>query len=321
MAWNSGSGYLYFYDWAAPGGTRMVIDDDTGNVGIGVTSPDEKLVVAGNLGVQDSGNTKAYRFRTSGDALDFDFYKANMYFSAYDASNNQTVLMLLHNSRKNIGIGMTNPENFVKLTVDSGTKAEAILAIGDSTGVVAYGGNYDFYANGLGTNYGPFTGAHDAKLSDDFPHYVQSGMIVSATGETHMRMNEENHVSISSTLPTVAISKKKNDKAVLGVLVKENDLIPNHWYRPRDGERFGIVNALGEGRVWVSNVNGNIEAGDYITTSDIPGYGQRQDDDLLHSYTLGKAIETVDWDSVSETVQLNGKTYKVYLIAVVYTSG
>jgi len=82
-----------------------------------------------------------------------------------------------------------------------------------------------------------------------------------------------------------------------------------------------MVNAQGDGRAWVSNINGNIEVGDYITTSLIPGYGQRQDDDLLHSYTLGKATETVDWDSVTETVQFNGKTFKIYLIAVVYTSG
>ena len=82
-----------------------------------------------------------------------------------------------------------------------------------------------------------------------------------------------------------------------------------------------MVNALGEGRVWVTNINGKIEAGDYITTSYVPGYGQLQDDDLLHSYTLGKAIETIDWEQVTETVQHDGRTYKRYLIAVVYTSG
>jgi hypothetical protein len=70
-----------------------------------------------------------------------------------------------------------------------------------------------------------------------------------------------------------------------------------------------------------TNCNGNIENGDYITSSEIPGHGQMQDDDLLHSYTLGKAIETIDWEKVTETVQHDGKTYKAYLIAVVYTSG
>ena len=78
---------------------------------------------------------------------------------------------------------------------------------------------------------------------------------------------------------------------------------------------------MGHGRVWVTDVNGEIEAGDYITTSSIAGYGQLQDDDLIHSYTLGKAIETIDWDSVSDTVDFNGRDVKVYLIAVAYAGG
>jgi hypothetical protein len=81
------------------------------------------------------------------------------------------------------------------------------------------------------------------------------------------------------------------------------------------------VNALGDGRAWVSNMNGDLEAGDFVTTSTIPGYGQKQDDDILHSYTLGKTIESVEWDMVTETVEWNGETYKIYLIGMVYTSG
>lgn len=46
LGWNEGSSYLYFYDWFSPHGTRLVIDDTTGNVGIGTTSPDAKLDVA-----------------------------------------------------------------------------------------------------------------------------------------------------------------------------------------------------------------------------------------------------------------------------------
>ncbi len=34
----------------------------------------------------------------------------------------------------------------------------------------------------------------------------------------------------------------------------------------------------------VINSNGNIENGDYITTSNYLGYGEIQDDDLLHNY-------------------------------------
>lgn len=41
----------------------------------------------------------------------------------------------------------------------------------------------------------------------------------------------------------------------------------------------------------------------------------------MHSYTVGKAIETVDWDEVAETEEYQGRQVKIYLIAVVYTSG
>jgi hypothetical protein len=180
---------------------------------------------------------------------------------------------------------------------------------------------YDFYASGPGTDYGPFTGAHEALLDDSFPAEVKVGMIVSATGETHIRTLADGSVDISSTLPTVRLADRPEDKAVLGVLVAEIDLPGDHWYSPAAGERFASINALGEGRVWVTNINGDIEAGDAITSSAIPGYGQKQDGDFVHIYTLGKATDTVDWDTVTDTVIFNGQEYKVYLLGVVYTSG
>jgi hypothetical protein len=191
----------------------------------------------------------------------------------------------------------------------------------NSTGVWGEGVNYDFYANGPGTNYGSFTGAHDVKFAKDMAEDILPGLITSVTGRTELREGKNGSISLSSTLPTVTISKKANDKKVFGVIVSNSPLPQDHWYKVEDGERFGIVNAVGEGRVWVTNLNGNIEAGDYITTSGISGHGMLQDDDLLHSYTLGKAIETIDWDQVAETVQHDRKTYKRYLIAIVYTSG
>lgn len=191
----------------------------------------------------------------------------------------------------------------------------------NSTGVWAEGKLWDFYANGEGGNYGAFTGAHEVKLAEEMPRDIAPGMIVSATGKTEIRRDKKGDISLSSTLPTVTLSVTARDKSVLGVLVSEAPHPQEHWYEALEGERFGVVNALGEGRVWVTDQSGEIEAGDYITSSEIPGYGQRQADDLLHSYTLGKAIETIDWNQVTETVQHEGKTYRRYLLAVVYTSG
>ena len=53
-----------------------------------------------------------------------------------------------------------------------------------------------------------------------------------------------------------------------------------------------IVNSVGEGAMWICNSNGNIENGDYIQSSNHLGYGEKQDDDFLHNYTVGKA--TID---------------------------
>jgi hypothetical protein len=187
-------------------------------------------------------------------------------------------------------------------------------------GVAGWGTTFDFYADGTGTDYGPFTGAHEVKLAAAFPKEVRPGMIVSVTGETQVR-TDQGQINFSSTLPTVQLAATPNDRAVFGVIISESPLPEGHWYQSGEGERFGIVNALGDGRVWVTNLNGDIQAGDYITTSAIAGYGQKQADDLLHSYTLGKATETVDWSTVTETVTFNGQTWKAYPIAVVYTSG
>ncbi len=191
----------------------------------------------------------------------------------------------------------------------------------NGTGVYGSGGRYDFYAGGPGINYASFTGAHEVKFTEDMPEEIVPGLIVSVTGKTETRKDQNGEISISSTLPTVTLSTRARDKAVFGVIVSDGPLPEDHWYEAQEGEQFGVVNALGEGRVWVTDINGQVQAGDYITTSFVQGYGQLQDDDLLHSYTLGKAIETIDWDQVTETVQHNGKMYKRYLIAVVYTSG
>ena len=39
-----------------------------------------------------------------------------------------------------------------------------------------------------------------------------------------------------------------------------------------------------------------MESGDYITTSNIPGYGEKQDDDILHNYTVAKITMDCDFN-------------------------
>ncbi|MBN2706600.1 MAG: hypothetical protein JXR89_09185 [Deltaproteobacteria bacterium] len=191
---------------------------------------------------------------------------------------------------------------------------------GSSRGVYGSGKAYDFYAGGTGTNYGPFTGAHEVCLAFAVGE-ARPGMLVALSGKVHKRLAEDGTPALSSTLPVVSLSRKAEDEAILGVFVKEARLPEDHWYQGGKDERFGIVNALGEGLMWVCETGGDIKAGNALVSSALPGYGQRQSDNLIRTCTVGKATETVSWDQVEETVTFAGKKVKVYLLAVIYTSG
>jgi hypothetical protein len=48
--------------------------------------------------------------------------------------------------------------------------------------------------------------------------------------------------------------------------------------------------------MWVVNTGGPLESGDYITTSNVAGYGMLQDDDILHNYTVAKITMDCDFN-------------------------
>ena len=72
--------------------------------------------------------------------------------------------------------------------------------------------------------------------------------------------------------------------------------------------------SLGDGHILVTDEGGNIEIGDYICSSNIPGHGMKQDDDLLHSYTVAKATQAIDFS----TEQPGPYGYKSVLITCTY---
>jgi hypothetical protein len=76
-----------------------------------------------------------------------------------------------------------------------------------------------------------------------------------------------------------------------------------------------VVAAVGDNRsaplpgFLVCNENGPVEAGDLLCTSSTPGYLMKQDDDLVRSYTVGKALETPVFDADGKASGVYGFLY------------
>jgi hypothetical protein len=163
------------------------------------------------------------------------------------------------------------------------------------------------YINGVGVyvvEYS-FTGQHKSKSIDDtiydnIEDYV--GLICISTGEyaTYDFENETcnsgaSGITINDSMPIIDLCRKRQDKRVYGVISNKEDSDREMGYgrfvsklpSANDANRV-VVNGIGEGGIWVINTNGNLENGDYIQSSNVAGYGERQDDDLVHNYTVCK---------------------------------
>jgi Tfp pilus assembly protein PilZ len=147
---------------------------------------------------------------------------------------------------------------------------------------------------------------------------MDQGLIVSANKNMYTTLNGplligSRAIQSSESLPVVCLSSIENDPSVFGVV----DHLENGGTQ-RLQERGGmitkstkiigddrvIVNSSGEGAMWVVNTNGSLLSGDYITTSSISGYGHKQDDDILHSYTVAKITMDCDFNPEDLPIQV-----------------
>jgi hypothetical protein len=110
---------------------------------------------------------------------------------------------------------------------------------------------------------------------------------------------DKDGITIEEAIPIVQLCRVKKDKRVYGVLGSAD--------RKTNNINRLIVNSVGEGAICVCNTNGNIENGDYIQSSELLGYGEKQDDDLLHNYTVAKSV-------IDCTFELNSPYYQCYEI-------
>ena len=134
------------------------------------------------------------------------------------------------------------------------------------------------------------------------------GLIVESVGKYDSLYID--NISVDNAVPIVELCNSKKSKRVLGVISRfETDEDKRHnmdfgYIQVCDKDKNRLfINSIGEGAVWVVNTNGNFENGDYIQSSNIAGYGEKQDDDILHNYSVAKITMDCDFNNINENFE------------------
>jgi hypothetical protein len=231
-----------------------------------------------------------------------------------------------------VGIGVTNPTSPLTIQHKDNTTRTSGMRFNDydssdywSTWInnfnhlyFAFNGTDKGYILSDETGQMNFTGQHRTFIKDiPFTRAEElEGLIVSADNNKYIKMSGgievgSNAITTNESLPVVSLSTKANDKKCFGVISASEDpeersdaygsfVTP---YEKELGDTRVYINSVGEGAMWVVNTNGPLESGDYITTSNVAGYGQRQDDDVLHNYTVAKITMDCDFNPPDIPVQ------------------
>ena len=325
----------------------LVVDGQNNRVGILTHSPDYALDVAGNMGVNEyiyhNGDSNTYLrfqdddinlncggksmvkmseqpsaqdvvtinngnndvdFKIKDDSGNVSFHADGEYGSVGIGGNaSMNALTVVENRHADYAATFDNDGDnqyrygiLVKCGTDDGTATRAVTfhnGHGDEVGYISWSGDT--------VTYSTFTGGHEAAVEsgnytsgqDAYAYGTIVKIISTSTGN---RTKQVDYV--------IGATTSEKDKAAFGIYSCNQD--PDEIIGQNTGHQ---VFALGDGHVLVCSECGNIEIGDYICSSNTSGHGMKQDDDLLHNYTVAKATASVDWSSESQNTKLISCTY------------
>lgn len=292
------------------------VDNDLINI-VSQNTKDDRLTIWGHKGNSTYGN---------GNAVSGSFTSANTY------STWQMVGLLGSGANKAAVAGISYAPNtdtragyFARWT---GANSDTIGSL--SKEVFLANADYCIYSPSGGGKYyvvdgsGPFTGYHEIMLPISEP--VEIGDILVDTAVFY-------RYDISNVLFAGTKSNDANQARALGVVsavleVKES--VPGILWETvlvTSSSEFGDstdlelrpgfdltelqttykvaqVNSIGEGQINVCGENGDIQPGDLIVTSSVPGKGMKQADDIVRSITVAKAREAATFADPSEVKQI-----------------
>lgn len=212
-------------------------------------------------------------------------------------------------NRKDSGSGTSRNPALRAQSIISGT-TESKIDLSTADGYAAY--------VHTGTT-GPFTAAHDSLISK-IESFVQGDIVIDTSVANKRGISDVICYGTKSTVP--------DQKGVIGVYNSRKSLdldnppagLVTHYEavaNPNDPETpiteravtipeastiaethdVAMVNSIGEGQINVCGEGGNIEVGDLIVTSSTAGKGMKQIDDIIRSYTVAKARESVTFSA------------------------
>jgi hypothetical protein len=343
-----------------PSGIRM---DTNGNVGIGTSTPIATLDVKGAVTVRNSADSVFATLSTgNGNFLTIEAFNAEntIKYPVCLAPYGGNVGIRTTNTRATLHVNYNGgPNGMISESVlaDSASARDTLLPALANNSILGPSPNSDrcylYWKNASGTKYvwnaaGTvlFTGQHmvvpdNPEIQTNLTEYI--GLIISSNDSGYtsyyngIKYTGIDAIRICEALPNCKLSDKDNDKAVFGVITNQK----NDEYFDTDGSPLydnidnGFekslydrvrVNSVGEGSIWVTNINGSLENGDYITSSVIPGYGKRQNDDLLHNYTVAKTTMSCDFvlnspNYKTKNIVWEGTTYIAAFIGCTYHCG
>ena len=267
----------------------MYINND-GSVGIGTTSPSHKFDVRNGSG----DGVTTFQVKTDGEIRVGRNHALSPYMSTSMGSGRPGINL----SSDGGTWTMRKYNNNLDFDWQGSTKG---YLLSNGSGQMNFTGQHRTFINGV-----PFTRADDLE-----------GLIVSANNNEYIKMSGgietgSNAITVNESLPVVSLSTVADDKKCFGVISasedpeKREDFFGNFVSitEKENGDTRVYINSVGEGAVWVTNINGPLESGDYITTSNIVGYGQKQNSDSLKNYTVAKITMDCDFHPVTQPIRV-----------------
>jgi hypothetical protein len=351
ITYNGGSAMANWYGLyvTAPTGSgsitnkyALVTESGSGNVGLGTTTPGAALEINGQIKIT-GGSPAASKMLTS-DATGLATWQPYT-AGTVEWSLDGTYLFIRPSDGINeeVAIGNTTVTPTSKLYVYSDNtlgnyatvKFQSDRSVSASAHTIMdlwyrnmaslgnFAGNNDKYIRFLrngsevgyvigndpdGVLYTNFTGGHAGQSEEDGSGWLP-GMIVCARGNAEAP-------SMSNSLVKISLSKVACDPTAIGAYTGTE--FPHSMQGMDPLRPVYTYNALGDGMIMVTDESGDIEIGDYITTSSQPGIGMKQADGRVHNYTVAKATDSVKWSNVPVDPKYG---FKWKLMACTYHGG